>query len=200
MKSTSTTHTLRYKKHKKLTYGERKKMPRSSFALPSTRKGGKGGYPIPDKAHARNALARVSAFGSPSQKSRVKIAVHRKFPMIGKGKKSKKTKVAFSSAKARTILREKKPTLKGKPITSRQRRWLGWQAGGALPRKRKKMMGHNAEEKKEIEMIEKMEAMHGKEKETKKRKTSLIQRMRKHREGTGQRVKEFKKYLKKHHY
>ena len=44
----------------KLTYGERKEMPKKDFALPSKRKGGKGGFPIEDKAHARNALARVT--------------------------------------------------------------------------------------------------------------------------------------------
>ena len=39
----------------KLTYGERSDLPKRDFALPSERK-----YPIEDKAHARNALARVS--------------------------------------------------------------------------------------------------------------------------------------------
>ena len=66
-----------------LTYKHRAAMPKSSFALPSTRKGGKGGYPIPDASHARNALARVSQHGSPAEKSKVKAAVHRKFPNIG---------------------------------------------------------------------------------------------------------------------
>lgn len=72
----------------KLTYGERKDMKSSEFALPSKRKGGKGGYPIEDKAHARNALSRVSRFGTPEEKAKVRSAVHRKFPGIGK--KSKK--------------------------------------------------------------------------------------------------------------
>jgi hypothetical protein len=62
----------------RLTYGERKKLKTSTFAVPSERK-----YPIPDKAHARNALARVSQFGSPAEKARVRAAVHRKFPSIG---------------------------------------------------------------------------------------------------------------------
>jgi hypothetical protein len=44
----------------RLTYKARKAMPKKSFALPSKREGGKGGYPIPDKSHARNALSRVS--------------------------------------------------------------------------------------------------------------------------------------------
>jgi hypothetical protein len=68
----------------KLTYKQRKKMPKSSFALPSKREGGKGGYPIPDKAHARNALARVAQHGSPSEKAAVRAKVHAKFPSIGK--------------------------------------------------------------------------------------------------------------------
>jgi hypothetical protein len=68
----------------KLTYGERKAMPRGEFALPSKRKGGKGGYPIEDKAHARNALARVAQHGSSAEKATVRAKVHRKFPGIGK--------------------------------------------------------------------------------------------------------------------
>ncbi len=66
----------------KLTYQQRKKMPKKSFALPSKREGGKGGYPIPDKSHAKNALARVSQHGSPSEKARVRAKVHAKFPGI----------------------------------------------------------------------------------------------------------------------
>lgn len=73
----------------KLSYKQRKSMPKKDFALPSKRKGGKGGYPIEDKAHARNALARVSADGTPAQKKKVREAVHRKYPSIDKGKKSK---------------------------------------------------------------------------------------------------------------
>lgn len=39
----------------KLTYGERQDLPKKDFALPRER-----AYPLNDKAHARNALARVS--------------------------------------------------------------------------------------------------------------------------------------------
>ena len=74
----------------KLTYKQRKKMPKSEFALPSKRKGGKGGYPIGDKNHARNALSRVSAYGSPSEKKEVRAKVHKKFPTIGKQIKTEK--------------------------------------------------------------------------------------------------------------
>jgi hypothetical protein len=68
----------------KLSYATRKKMPKSSFALPSKKEGGKGGYPIPDASHARNALARVAQHGSSSEKATVRAKVHRKFPTIGK--------------------------------------------------------------------------------------------------------------------
>jgi hypothetical protein len=61
----------------KLTTKARKALPTSTFALPGRR------YPINDSNHARNALARVSQFGSSSEKSRVRSAVHRKYPSIG---------------------------------------------------------------------------------------------------------------------
>lgn len=63
---------------RKLSYAARKKLPKGSFVYPGERK-----YPIPDKAHARNALARVSQHGTASEKSKVRAAVHRKFPGIG---------------------------------------------------------------------------------------------------------------------
>jgi hypothetical protein len=63
----------------KLTYGERKRLKSSAFAIPSARE-----YPIFDKAHARNALQRVSEFGTPAEKAKVRAAVHKKFPSIGR--------------------------------------------------------------------------------------------------------------------
>jgi hypothetical protein len=65
----------------------RKKLSKKSFALPGKRK-----YPIPDKAHARNALARVAQHGTKAEQQKVKSAVKKKFPGIGKKKKSKKGK------------------------------------------------------------------------------------------------------------
>lgn len=62
----------------KLTSQERNNLPKKSFALPGERS-----YPIPDASHARNALARVSQYGSDSEKDKVRSAVHRKFPGIG---------------------------------------------------------------------------------------------------------------------
>ena len=72
----------------RLTYAQRKALPKSDFAVPSTRNGGKGGYPIPDVSHARNALARVSEFGSPAEKAEVRAKVHREYPGIGEKKKT----------------------------------------------------------------------------------------------------------------
>ena len=63
----------------RLTPATRSKIPGKSFAEP-----GKRAYPIEDKAHARNALSRVSQFGSPAEKKQVRAAVHRKYPGIGK--------------------------------------------------------------------------------------------------------------------
>lgn len=58
---------------------KRKKLDRGSFAIPESR-----AYPIEDEAHARNALARVSQFGSAEEQMRVRSAVKRKYPKIGK--------------------------------------------------------------------------------------------------------------------
>lgn len=70
----------------RLTSSARKSLPKSDFALPGKRSasGGKGGYPIPDKSHARNALSRVSEYGTSAQKSAVRAKVHAKYPGIGK--------------------------------------------------------------------------------------------------------------------
>jgi hypothetical protein len=70
-----------------LTAAARKKIPKSKFALPGKGEGpqgkGAGSYPIPDKAHARNALARVSQHGTPTEKAKVRAAVKKKYPDIG---------------------------------------------------------------------------------------------------------------------
>ncbi len=62
----------------KLTTAGRKRLRSSVFALPGRR------YPIEDKNHARNALARVSQHGTPSEKKEVRAKVHSKYPGIGK--------------------------------------------------------------------------------------------------------------------
>lgn len=61
----------------KLTTAARKKIKGSNFALPGRR------YPIEDASHARNALARVSQFGTPSEKAEVRAKVHHKYPGMG---------------------------------------------------------------------------------------------------------------------
>lgn len=67
----------------KLTSKERKSLPSSDFALPGRGKGpsgkGFGSYPIPDKSHARDALARSS--GKP-EAATVRAKVHAKYPGI----------------------------------------------------------------------------------------------------------------------
>ena len=70
----------------KLTAKVRKSIPKKDFALPGTRSksGGKGGYPIENKTHARDALSRVSANGTPSEKKEVRAKVHAKYPSMGK--------------------------------------------------------------------------------------------------------------------
>jgi hypothetical protein len=68
----------------RLTYRAHKRLRKSSFAIPGKRK-----YPITDIAHARNALARVSQFGSSAEKKRVRAAVRRKFPSIKQRKRRK---------------------------------------------------------------------------------------------------------------
>lgn len=69
----------------KLSGTQRKALPTSQFAVPA-KKPGSGSYPIPDLSHARNALARVSQYGTSAQKAKVKAAVKRHFPTIKTGK------------------------------------------------------------------------------------------------------------------
>ncbi len=71
----------------KLTAAARKKISPKDEAVPSkdSKKGGavSGSYPIPDLAHARNALARAS--GKPVE-AQVRAKVYKKFPQLKKGK------------------------------------------------------------------------------------------------------------------
>ena len=63
----------------KLSGSERNALPAKSFAEPDKRK-----YPIENEAHARNALARVAQSGTPAEKAKIKAAVKKKYPAIGK--------------------------------------------------------------------------------------------------------------------
>jgi hypothetical protein len=62
----------------KLNAARRREISNRNFAEPAERK-----YPIEDESHARNALSRVSQFGSPAEKSKVRSAVKNKYPGIG---------------------------------------------------------------------------------------------------------------------
>lgn len=68
----------------KLTTADRKKIPGKEFAGPDR------SYPIEDRSHARNALSRVSANGSPALKAKVRAKVHAKYPGIGKSEGKKR--------------------------------------------------------------------------------------------------------------
>ena len=65
----------------KLRNSTRKRMKATSFALPEQKK-----YPIPDKTHARMALAMVAAHGTASEKRKVRAVVKKKFPSIQQSK------------------------------------------------------------------------------------------------------------------
>ena len=66
----------------KLRAARRNKLPKKSFAIP-----GKRAYPIHDRRHGANALARVAQHGTPSQKARVHAAVCRRYPSLPACKK-----------------------------------------------------------------------------------------------------------------
>lgn len=60
----------------KLTAEHRSELSQKSFAGPHR------SYPIEDKSHALNALARVSEFGSSKLKAEVRAKVHKEYPGI----------------------------------------------------------------------------------------------------------------------
>lgn len=62
----------------KLTMAARKRIPKSSFAVPA-KAPKSGSYPIADASHARNALARSAG---KAVAGKVRAAVHRKYPSI----------------------------------------------------------------------------------------------------------------------
>jgi hypothetical protein len=85
------------KQQKHLSTNSRKRLAKkgkaSNFAAPE-KAPGHGSYPIPDLAHARNALARAAQQNDPALEARVRRAVYRKFPelkkRVEKRKKGKK--------------------------------------------------------------------------------------------------------------
>jgi hypothetical protein len=75
---------LGYKDGGRLTAAQRQSLPKSDFALPGRGSGpkgaGSGSYPIPDRSHAANALARSS--GKPVA-AQVRAKVKAKYPDMG---------------------------------------------------------------------------------------------------------------------
>lgn len=69
----------------KLTGRQRKKLPKSKFALPGARR-----YPIDTKARAKNALARASQNESKATQKTIRARVTKKWPSLKKNKKGKK--------------------------------------------------------------------------------------------------------------
>lgn len=63
-----------------LSAADRSALPSSDFAVPS-KAPGSGSYPMPDRAHAANAKARASQFGSPAVKAAVAAKAKAKFGM-----------------------------------------------------------------------------------------------------------------------
>ena len=63
----------------KLTAAQRNEtLPRSDFAQPSKQRK----YPINDRSHARNALARVSQHGTTAEKRKIRRKVAERYPSI----------------------------------------------------------------------------------------------------------------------
>ncbi len=60
-----------------LTAKARNALPASAFAEPGARK-----YPMNDPAHARNAMARVSQYGSPAERAAVARKLRGRFPAM----------------------------------------------------------------------------------------------------------------------
>jgi len=60
---------------KKLTTQARNKLKPKQFVFPDDRR-----YPIHDRSHAANALARVSQFGTSDEKNKVRKVVCERYP------------------------------------------------------------------------------------------------------------------------
>lgn len=64
----------------KLTANARKHISRGKFGVPS-KAPGSGSYPMPDRSHAVNAMARASG---KSVEAKVRAKAHRLYPGLGK--------------------------------------------------------------------------------------------------------------------
>lgn len=71
----------------RLTAKQRRKLPKSAFALPGSRR-----YPIDTKARARNALARASQHEAKGTQKRIRAKVTKKYPSLKKSGGGRKRK------------------------------------------------------------------------------------------------------------
>ena len=62
-----------------LTTKKRDALPDTAFVYPPTANS-PGRYPIHDRAHGANALARVAQNGTPAEQAKVKAAVCKRYP------------------------------------------------------------------------------------------------------------------------
>lgn len=93
---------LQNKLSKVLSPKGRKHVAKKNFVFPKERK-----YPIHDLSHARNALARVSQHGTPSEQSKVRSAVYSKYPGLKK-RKEERGKLAARACSIRKRMLKKK--------------------------------------------------------------------------------------------
>lgn len=63
-----------------MSHSQRNSLKTSDFALPKQR-----AYPIHDASHARDALSRVSQYGTPTEQAQVRAAVKRRYPKMSMG-------------------------------------------------------------------------------------------------------------------
>lgn len=71
---------------KVLTTTGRERVASKNFVFPKEKR-----YPIHDLPHARNALTRISTFGTPEEKAKVRSAVYRKYPGLRERAKERGT-------------------------------------------------------------------------------------------------------------
>lgn len=87
----------------RLTAAQRRRLPKSAFAYPSTRS-----YPIHDRPHARAALRLSARKSTKGSYAHVRKKVAKKFPgLVGK-KKSTKTRRKATSRRRRTTRRRRR--------------------------------------------------------------------------------------------
>lgn len=68
----------------KLTGRQRRKLPKSSFGLPSKRK-----YPLDTKARAQNALARAAQNESKATQKTIRARVTKRWPSLKKNRRKR---------------------------------------------------------------------------------------------------------------